>query len=284
MNRTTVPLSPQVFSILSALIEERAGLHYDLSSKEILSAKLAPRMVEAGFDSWLDYYYFLRYDPAGAAELDAAIEALVVHETYLFRELEQLRMLMSHIVLPQLTAGQRLRIWSAACATGEEPVSIAIMLADRGLLDGVEICASDISEAALARARRGAMGRRALRAAPPPEVAGSRFLRGGEQGASVDPEILAKIDWRRVNLVDRAQVGAMGDGFDVVLCRNVLIYFSEDTARRVVDALAAALRPGGVLLVGVSESLLRFGTLLACEEHGGVFFYRKSIHNVNGCP
>ena len=112
-----LPLSPPVFSILSGLIEARAGLHYSPSDQELLAQKVSERALEAGFDSLLDYYYFLRYDPAGPAALDALIEALTVHETYFFREHEQLRALVDGVIAPRLRAGQPLRVWSAACST-----------------------------------------------------------------------------------------------------------------------------------------------------------------------
>jgi chemotaxis protein methyltransferase CheR len=90
----------------------------------------------------------------------------------------------------------------------------------------------------------------------------------------VTPALGEAVRWRQVNLQSREQVAAVGPA-DVVLCRNVLIYFSEATAVRVVGRLSDLLVPGGVLVVGVSESLLRFGTNLSCEEHGNVFHYRK---------
>jgi len=274
---SSLPLSPPVFSILSGLIEARAGLHYAPADQGLLAEKVSERALEAGFDSLLDYYYFLRYDPAGPAALDALIEALTVHETYFFREHEQLRALVDGVIAPRLRAGQPLRVWSAACSTGEEPLTLAMMLAERGLAvgkGGVELVASDISQRVLERAQRGEFTRRSLRALPP--GVDGRFLDvapGGER-ATVRPELRETVRWQRVNLVDAAQVEALG-GFDVILCRNVMIYFSDETARRVVESLTRALRPGGHLLVGTSESLLRFGTQLQCEEKGGAFFYTK---------
>jgi chemotaxis protein methyltransferase CheR len=269
-------LTPQIFTILSALIEEKSGLHYDHSNRDILATKLGPRMAEAGFESWLDYYYYLRYDEGGEAEMSTLIETLAVHETYLFREPDQLRALLAHVILPRARLGRKLRIWSAACATGEEPVTIAVMLADAGILDQTELLASDISEAALARARRGEMGRRSLREAVP-EMARSRWIEVTEQGPRVAKAIMDRIDWRRVNLLDEAAIAELGL-FDAILCRNVLIYFKEPTARRVVATLSQRLSPDGTLVVSVSESLLRFGTSLVCEEHGGAFFYRKATN------
>ena len=267
-------LSPQVFAILGALIEERTGIHYQPDDRELLGDKLMGRLVEAGFDSFLDYYYFLRYDPAGPAEMDALIDSIVVGETYLFREYDQLLFLVDDLLRPAVASGRRPRVWSAACATGEEPFSIAILLHRRGLLGQVELVASDISRRALERAQRGVLGRRALRHVPPLDIGDCLTeLPGGTLALS--SFIRDGIAWHRVNLVDKGAVASLGC-FDVVLCRNVLIYFDDPTARRVIELLGDALVPGGVLLVGVSESLLRFGTSLVSEERRGTFYYRRS--------
>jgi chemotaxis protein methyltransferase CheR len=268
-----LPLSPQVFAILRGLIAERTGLHYQDTDRELLAERLSGRAAEAGFETLLDYYYFLRYDPGGDAELVALTEHLVVNETYLYREIDQLRVLVERVIAPKTERG-RVRIWSAACATGEEPITLAAMLRERGLLDRVELVASDISARVLERARSGVLGRRSLRATRVEDC--DAWLRPtADGGAQVDPGLLARIEWHRVNLVDEAQVTAMGR-FDVILCRNVLIYFADRTAARVVDTLTRSLRADGVLVVSVTESLLRLGTSLACEELAGVFFYRKA--------
>jgi chemotaxis protein methyltransferase CheR len=267
-----LPLSPQVFSIFKLLIEERSGLHYHVNDADLLADRLAQRAIENGFDTLLDYYYFLRYDPGAGPECDRLIESLLVHETYFFREVDQLRVLVDVVLAPAIAAGERPRVWCAACATGEEPLTVAMLLAERGLLDRVELVASDLSAGALERARRGEFNARSLRATPP-EVIG-RFIDNQASRARVRPHLIEAIHWTRVNLVDPIAVAAMGL-FDAILCRNVLIYFTDETARRVVETLAGGLRPAGHLLVGVSESLLRFGTSLRCEERGGVFFYQK---------
>jgi chemotaxis protein methyltransferase CheR len=173
-----------------------------------------------------------------------------------------------------VAAGRRPRIWSAACATGEEPLTLAMLLTERGILAGVELVASDISARALQRAQRGVHSPRSVRDGAPPELA-ARFLRRAPDGTvRPDSGLAEAIRWRQVNLADPAQVASVGPA-DVILCRNVLIYFRDETAVQVVSRLEGALPPGGVLLVGVSESLLRFGTGLICEEHGNVFLYRK---------
>jgi chemotaxis protein methyltransferase CheR len=265
-------MSPQVFSILSGLVAERTGLHFEAAHALIFAEKVGRRAVEAGFESFLDYYYYLRYDAEGAAELDRLVEALVVGETYLFRELTPLQTAVASFIVPALAAGRRPRIWCAASATGEEPHTVAMLLQARGILDAVDLIASDISVVALERARQGRFTRRAIRSDVP--AFATPWLQVGERDISVDARLTNAIDWRRINLIDADAVAALGT-FDVILCRNVLIYFDDTTTRKVVERLAARLVDGGALFVGISESLLRFRPSLLCEERDGIFLYRK---------
>lgn len=269
----TTPSSRPVFAILGALVEERAGLHYGPAEQDLFLERVSARAEDAGFESLLDYYYFLRYDPAGPAEFEELVAHLVVNETYFFREFEPLRLIVERFVRPLVQAGQRPRIWSAACATGEEPLTLAMLLAASGLLGSVELIASDISARALASARAGWFGRRSLRQVVDPELA-HRWLREEGGKLRVAPELIEAIDWRRVNLCAPGETAAIGS-CDIILCRNVLIYFRDETVVQVIQALGSQLRGGGALFVGVSESLLRFGTALACEEQDQVFYYRK---------
>lgn len=264
-------LSPQVFLILSRLVEEKTGMHYGEAWKDLFAAKVGPRAIDSGFDSLLDYYYFLRYDDGAGPELDRLIDALVVSETYFFREPRGLEVLVSDQLAPAIERGEQPRVWCAACSTGEEPLTLAMMLADRGLAGRCEIVATDLSSRAIERARGGEYSARSLRALPP---SARRWISTAGERVEVDRSIRDAVTWRRLNLTDGAAVAALGT-FDLVACRNVLIYFSDETTRRVAEGLARALRPGGALLVGASESLLRFGTLLSCEERGGAFLYRR---------
>lgn len=278
----TNTLSPQLFAIFSALVEERIGMHYGAEDLELFSDKVMTRAREAGFESALDYYYFLRYDAAAAAEVDALADALVVGETYFFRELDALRAGVTHALLPAVARTGRARVWSAACATGEEAVSLTLLLDEAGIRDRTEIVATDVSARAIAKAREGNYGNRSLRALPPnPTPAGfsdllarlssAAIVREGQR-AQVVRSVIASIDYRQLNLLDDAAAANLGT-FDLVLCRNVLIYFADPTVKRVVGTLARSLRDGGRLVIGASESLMRFGTILRCEERGGAFLY-----------
>lgn len=274
----SLELSPPVFSILSGLIEEKAGLHYGLLDRDVLREKASARALEAGFESLLDYYYFLRYDDSSGNELDGLVDTLVVNETYFFREWPAVRMLVDSILTPLCQQGLRPRVWSAACATGEEPLSLAMALDEKGLLDNVEILASDISARVLARARAGRFGRRSLRSVPEPGLV-DRYLKtvDGPSNPSylVPPRLISAIRWEQQNLLQPGGFEHLGT-FDAILCRNVLIYFSDNTVKTILQRLSSTLNPQGALLVGVSESLLRYGSGFTGEERGGSFLYRKA--------
>ncbi|MBL8950898.1 MAG: protein-glutamate O-methyltransferase CheR [Myxococcaceae bacterium] len=274
MTATPAPQS-RVLTLLSALVEEHCGLKLDTSEGSAFGDRVWARAVEAGYESLLDYYYFLRYDAAAPGELKRLIDELVINETYFFRELEPLRVAVDQLLAARVAENGRARIWSAACSTGEEPTTVAMLVAQAGLTDTVDIIASDVSERALARARKGDWSRRALREVPSPALA-SRWLQEDEQGRPrLRSELLSTIDFRRVNLTKPDEVAAVGP-CDVILCRNVLIYFSDETAAKVVANLTGNLAPRGALFVGVSESLLRLGTGLECEELDRCFFYRAA--------
>jgi chemotaxis protein methyltransferase CheR len=279
-------LTPQVFLILRALVEEQLGLHYGADEVALFGDKVAVRAGEAGFTNALDYYYFLRYDSAGPAELEALADALVVGETYFFRELEPLRAAVMHVLAPAMAKRGAARVWSAGCATGEEPLSLAMVLDEAGLRAQCHIVATDVSSRAIAKAREGTLRERSMRVLPPnpppsgfsarlTAIAEASLSREAPSRVQVARTLLASIEYRQLNLLDTAAIAELAR-FDLILCRNVLIYFADATVERVVGALTGALHADGRLLVGASESLLRFGTALRCEERGGAFFYAKA--------
>lgn len=270
-------LSPQLFVIFRQLVEDHTGLHQRQEDIDTFSEKLLGHMREAGFQTPLDYYYRLRYDDPQGEELRALVDALVVGETYFFREVDALRAAVELVLAPAVRTRGFARAWSAACATGEEPLSLAMLLAEAGILAKCEIVATDVSHRALTRARAARYSGRALRALHDnPSLArlAERWLEPEDGAVRVRPELLSAVTYRSGNLVGPPGEREKGS-FDLILCRNVLIYFSDGTIERVVARLSDAMRPDGRLLVGASESLLRFGTRLRCEERGGTFFYTR---------
>src|SRR5215470_10860501 len=139
------PVTTPLHKVLSALIAEKLGISWSESDDDVIGYKVVARAQDAGFSSLLDYYYCLRYDDPGGEELGALAEALVVNESYLFREVEPLAVLVHRFLAPAVASGRRPRVWSAACAAGEEPLTLAMLLAEAGIRGAVDIVASDLS-------------------------------------------------------------------------------------------------------------------------------------------
>lgn len=263
-------------ALIQSLINERTGMFFDNGNRDLLIDKLAPLVIERGFSSYLDYYYLLKYDTASRLEWQNVLNALSVQETYFWREFDQVRTLVQ-ILLPQwqaANAGSTLRIWSAACATGEEPLTIAIALNEAGWFEkaSIEILASDASSRAIERAREGVYRDRAFRNLP----AGLRDRYFEKEGPAwrIRSDIHRRITWGIANLMEEDQIAPFASA-DFIFCRNVFIYFSENAIRRAVRSFAKFIKPPGYLFVGAAESLIRATTDFNLTEIGDAFVYVK---------
>jgi chemotaxis protein methyltransferase CheR len=273
----TLGLSDSAFSLLRDLIHERMGLFYENGKGDLLSDKLSPLVIERGFNSFLDYYYLLKYDAQADKEWKRVMDALSVQETFFWREMDQVRALVE-VIVPQYFSTNRaqpLRIWSAACATGEEPLSIAMALNEEGWFKraSIEIYASDGSVAAIERARSGIYRERSFRSLPA-HLREKYFTR--EDGVSrVSADLHSKIRWANANLMNESEVAIYAVA-PIIFCRNVFIYFSESAIRQTVQMFSERMPVPGYLFVAASESLLRLTTRLQFQEIGGAFVYVKS--------
>ncbi|HUR53159.1 MAG TPA: protein-glutamate O-methyltransferase CheR [Gemmataceae bacterium] len=268
-----IDLPTGVFLILRDLIRDRIGISFEDDHRELLALKLSDRVRGLGLRSFLDYFYALKYDTGSAAEWDRLTDALSVQETYFWREIDQVRALVD-VLVPRHAADRPVRVWSAACATGEEPLTIAMALAEAGWFGraDVEVWASDTSPAALERAERGVYRERSFRALPA-DLREKYFTPAGD-GWRVDPALRARVRYSRANLLDPAETRHLATA-PFVFCRNVFIYFSTQTVSRVVRQFAERMPRPGYLFVGVSESLVRAKTAFELEEVGGAFVYAK---------
>jgi chemotaxis protein methyltransferase CheR len=262
--------------LIRGLISERTGIHFDNGKSDLLIDKLSPLVIERGFSSYLDYYYLLKYDASAHLEWQNVMNALSVQETYFWREFDQVRALVQTL-LPQLHArnnGAPLRIWSAACATGEEPLTIAIALNESGWFEraSIDILASDASSNAIARAEAGLYRERAFRNLPL-NLRERYFVREGSAWR-VNRDIHSRIKWRLANLMEETEIAPFASA-DFIFCRNVFIYFSESAIGRVVRSFARFIRPPGYLFVGAAESLIRLTTDFTLTETDDAFVYLK---------
>ena len=263
--------------LLRDLVYERTGLVFDDSRLDLFVGKLAPVIKARGFDSILDYFYLLKYDAGAQDAWNDTIDALTVQETYFWREMDQIHAL-SEILIPFLlkeNPTRKIRIWSAACATGEEPVTIAMRLNEDAWFDRaeIEILASDVNKVALDRARKGIFCGRSFRALP--EHLKFKYFCPEGKCWSVSPAMLKRIEWRNVNLLEKQAVTAAATGVSVIVCRNVFIYFDTMSTRSAVNSFARAMNVPGFLFVGAAESLLKVTDYFELEELGNAFVYTK---------
>jgi len=271
-------LRPDEFRLLRDLVNEHAGLYFDDGSAYIFERRLGERVAGLELTSYGEYYKYLRFNVRGRAELEEAIERLTTCETYFMRQEYQLRAFRDEL-LPELAKAnadrRRLVVWSAGCSTGEEAYSIAAMIHEsRRFSDwDVRVFGSDLSKANLAVARRGVYRASSFRAVSPQFK--EAYFAEHEDGLQV-------VDWLRkycyfghLNLLDGLRASTLGK-IDVVLCRNVLIYFDPASRRRVIDNLYERLSPGGYLLLGHSESLLNLSTAFELVHLSSDLVYRRA--------
>ncbi len=270
-------MGEEEFRLLRDLIHRHCGIWFRDDLRHILERRLGLRLSVHGLPTFAAYHRFLRFDPGGAAELDEATDLLTTNETYFFREPEQLRSFQREI-LPALAAERaaerRLRILSAGCATGEEAYTLAILVRLSGLFEGwdVEVVGADISRRCLAIARAGSYGDHAFRSPEGESLRRWFHLRGGRW--VVDDAIRARVRFTSANLLDDGGLAAVGR-VDVVVCRNVLIYFDRAARQRVLGHLHEKLRDGGWLLLGHSESLIAESAAFELAQLRDDLVYRK---------
>jgi chemotaxis protein methyltransferase CheR len=268
----------RTLELLRDMIAATVGIHYDAERLDVLSDRLVPLAIERGFDSMLDYYYLLKYDSDGSTEWPRVMDALSVQETYFWREADHFTALATAIV-PGLIARQKrtIRIWSIPCASGEEPLSIAMALNEAGLFDAADIhlYASDASEAALAKARSRRYGRRSFRQLPE-AMRDKYFTRvAGKEEWTVNQELFDRVSaWSRVNVVNAAEISTLAS-CDVIFCRNMFIYFTPSCVRDIAMTFARSMPSPGYLCVGAAESLLKSGAGFDLQEIGGAYVYVK---------
>ena len=277
-NITELSLSESEFLGFRDLIAERAGIYFDPGKQESLKDNLVQRMADCGLSNFADYFDLLS-SPAGTKEFDHLLNLITIPETYFFRDQAQFRAFES-FVIPEIIKsksypGASLRIWSAGCSTGEEPYTIAMILA-RGMVDKpIQILATDVSHHALKAARKGVYSARSVRDMPQEYL--NRFFTKKGDHYLLDESIKQMVEFRYFNLVREPYPLMEMSGWDIIFCRNVTIYFQTEATRRVIHNFYLSLREGGYFFAGYSESLRYISNEFNTVQMGGAFFYRKGV-------
>lgn len=256
---------------VAAYLTERMGLSASGARRAHLLRQIAVAMEESGARSASSYCSRLDTDPE---QFDDLVRRVTVGESYFFRDPAQLAIFREVVVPERLEAhrdGSRLRIWSAGCAIGQEPYTLAMVLEEEGQAESARIVATDISAEALRVARAGVYGRWSLRAVSDRQRAD--HFEEMAMGHRVHPRFLARVDFRRHNLLDSdPSLSSM----DVIFCRNVLIYFDAAGQDRAAETLAGALAPGGWLITGSSDPPLSHIEELEPHRTTAGVVYRRS--------
>jgi chemotaxis protein methyltransferase CheR len=277
-NEPVVKLGPEEFRLLRDFISGWCGLWFDDQSDYFLEKRLQNRLRERQLDSFLDYYYLLLYGPEREEELARVVDVLTTNETYFFREMNQLRTLSEEIV-PEIVARadgrRRIRIWSAGCSTGEEPYTLAILLLENPALAEweKEIFASDISQRVLHVARRGVYGASSFRSTD--QAYRERYFEPVDaQTSRVAERVRRLVTFGQLNLLAPEQWTILGL-FDIILCRNVMIYFNLDSKKKMVESFHRKLDDAGFLLLGHAESLMNVTTAFSLRHFRHDMVYQK---------
>ena len=285
MNNGELRLTRADYGRFRDLVMERSGLYFPEAKQQSLRRGLAEALGMSSCDSLDEYYEMLLYSRSNSSQWDRLVSALTVGETYFFRNQGHFDALGKHI-LPELIArwehrNRRIRIWSAGCATGEEPYSIAMLLHE--LIPNLAswnilILATDINRAALYQAQEGVYGPWSFRGVEK-RIQDRYFKLNGNKRYAIANEVKRMVTFNYLNLVDDyyPSLSNNTNAMDVILCRNVTIYFNSEVTQQVVDRFYKCLTNGGRLVPGASEPNLVFFQNFEPRNYPGAVVYQKPL-------
>jgi chemotaxis protein methyltransferase CheR len=274
----TKPISQEDFLKFREFFYRKTGIQFEDSKRYFVDKRLIERIEETDSGNFRNYFITLRFETTGE-ELQLLTNLMTVNETYFFREEYQFKCLVNSI-LPEITAQKKndrpLRIWSMPSSSGEEAYSIAMYLLEYwpGINQwDVEIISSDIDTRILAKARLGNYSERSIKNLP--KILLNKYFRHNGDDYQICDDLRNAVEFTRVNLTKASDVRSYRD-FDVIFCRNLLIYFDDLSRRQAADTFFDALNPGGFLCLGHSESMSRISSLYQVRKFSDSVVYQKS--------
>jgi chemotaxis protein methyltransferase CheR len=272
-------LSDSLYDKFTELIFKKTGLCYDVGKKYFVEKRIENRVIELDITDYKEYYHLIKFSP-DETEFYKLVNELTVNETYFFRDFPQLQNFAEE-VLPLIIREKEknndynLKIWSAACSRGDEAYTLSIILYE--MLDepekwNIQIMASDINNEVLNFAKIGIYDSRSVKDVPP-EYLNKYFLQRNEK-YSVNLKIRKPIEFKRLNFFDFKEMKRMIN-YDVIFCRNALIYFNDQSRKTVIDSFYYSLNPGGFIFLGHSESIARVSSAFKAQRIGGCIVYSK---------
>jgi chemotaxis protein methyltransferase CheR len=284
IQRSLADVTDEEVRRLCEFVYRKTGMMFAEEKRYYINRRLAERMEATGSNSFQVYFATLRADADN--EIEHLINSFTVNETYFYREDHQFRCLTStllEVIVTKKKAGEPLRIWSVPCSTGEEPYSIAIWLLenwDKVDRYEIEIVGSDIDTTALRAAESGIYRERSLMRLSKDLIA--RYFTQLDDGRyRILPELSSTIQFTKANIVDVVQTGNHGN-FDVIFCRNILMYFDDTSRRLAAENLYESLRPGGFICLGHTESMSRITSLFDVCRFSDAVVYRRPLGETHG--
>lgn len=278
---TDITISDEDFQKFREFFYRKTGIQFESTKRYFVDKRLVERIVETGNENFRGYFTLLRFQASGE-ELQQLTNLMTVNETYFFREEYQFKCLVESI-LPEITTRKSdhspLRIWIMPSSSGEEAYSVAIYLLEywAGINDwDIEIISSDIDTRILTHARKGLYSARSVQELPSKFLL--RYFKRTEEGYQINEDLRQSVEFTRVNLVERADTRAYRN-FDVIFCRNLLIYFDDISRKAAAETFYDALKPGGYICLGHSESMSRISSLYKVRKFPEAIVYQKPMEN-----
>jgi chemotaxis protein methyltransferase CheR len=274
-------LSEEEFRLLRDFIHEKFGIYFDTGDRALLRSRLLGRLSSLDLVSFEDYYHYLRFGPERNEELWRMITHLTNNETYFYREAGQLNAFADNVLRllkdRKLKQGERrLRIVSAGCSTGEEAHTLSMMLHDSGEFFwnwDLQIYGIDVDQVALEKARKATYHHNSFRSVGP-EIIERHFVSQGNGSHQVKEALRKQVQFVHGNIIESSTYEPLRP-IDVIICRNVLIYFSDTATLKAIQTFHQMLAPGGYLLLGHAESLSRISDMFTPIRFKGAMIYQK---------
>ncbi len=271
-------MTEEEFKLLSDLIYSYCGLTFTGSQKILFNKRVKTRVEKIRLSSFKEYYQFLKFDIKKEQEIKELVDILTVNETFFFRETAQFDILFDQILpeIEQVNKSKTVKIWSAACSTGAEPYTLAILLNEKNYYKNgwnIEIVGTDISMSALDEAKKAQYSEAAFRSTTP-DIKNKYFTKTSDGLFQLDAGIISKVSFKYLNLLNDSQM-KMYRNINIIFCRNVLIYFDNDAKQKVVENFYSSLTNNGYLLIGQSESLFKITKLYKLVPTAKVLLYKK---------
>ena len=272
-----ITISDEDFQKFREYFYRKVGIQFENSKRYFVDKRLVERINSTGARDFRDYFTMLRFEASGA-ELQKLVNLMTVNETYFFREEYQFQCLVNSI-LGEITQHKKdntpIRIWSIPSSSGEEPYSIVIYLLEHwpGIAKwDVEIISSDIDTNIIENARRGHYSARSVQYLPATLL--KKYFKPNAEGYQISEELRSAVEFTCVNLMDVADMRAYRK-FDVIFCRNLLIYFDDLSRRQAAETFFDAMNPGGFVCLGHSESMSRISSLFRVRKFPEAIVYQK---------